>query len=242
MVYTCNICGEAYNLQAAITFHRIPKNKGRREAWLKSIGTKIRNFKPPLSAKVCSQHFTTDSFYLSIDGKRLLKADAIPTLFHITRRRLETYPENENDNIYENLQHENEANPTIMAVSSTVTTQSDTANEIHNLDATCETLSTSRTIVPQTETQHLSSETRQNVISIDEENSQNCNKLRKQLQEANARNAMLQQKLTCLQQKNRRFEKSIKKLLTLLKHFYKRTKCYQKMLVRYSNKVMNTRI
>lgn len=62
--------------------------------------------------------------------------------------------------------------------------------------------------------------------------------MQKQLQEANARNVILQQKLTLLQQKNRRFEERIENLLTLLRHFYKRTKCYQKMLVRYSNKII----
>jgi len=48
-----------------------------------------------------------------------------------------------------------------MAVSSTVTTtQSDAVDEIHNLDAVCKTLSTSKTTEPQTETQHVSSEIR----------------------------------------------------------------------------------
>lgn len=47
-----------------------------------------------------------------------------------------------------------------MDVSSTVTTQSAAINEIHNLDAVCKTLSTSKTSKPQTETQHMSNEIR----------------------------------------------------------------------------------
>jgi len=58
------------------------------------------------------------------------------------------------------------------------------------------------------------------------------------LQEANARNAMLQQKLICLQQKNKRFEERLLNLLTLVKHFYKKTRCYQRIIVRYSNKII----
>lgn len=67
-----------------IIYFSIPRNECKRLAWFNSIGKKIKNFHPPVCAKVCSQHFTQDSFYWSIDGKHLLKTNAIPTLFHVT--------------------------------------------------------------------------------------------------------------------------------------------------------------
>ena len=68
-----------------ISYHRIPKEKGLREAWL----ARIRRVNPHdiNNSCVCSAHFTPDCFERTLDlvpgyqKRPKLKSDAVPSIF-----------------------------------------------------------------------------------------------------------------------------------------------------------------
>ena len=68
-----------------ISYHRIPKEKGLREAWL----ARIRRVNPQdiNNSCVCSAHFTPDCFERTLDlvsgyqKRPKLKSDAVPSIF-----------------------------------------------------------------------------------------------------------------------------------------------------------------
>ena len=75
-----------------VSFHTFPKDQSRKQAWYDAIGRETL----PLSGRVCSQHFTEDSYEdagrLKLElcpdmfrdikkTRRKLKPTAIPTLF-----------------------------------------------------------------------------------------------------------------------------------------------------------------
>ncbi|KAG5899873.1 hypothetical protein JTB14_012336 [Gonioctena quinquepunctata] len=73
------------NHPEGVTFHRIPENKS--SEWLKAIKRPVEPL-PPSSRRICSEHFTTDSFF-NIRGKyRTLKPFAIPSLKLTSRQQL----------------------------------------------------------------------------------------------------------------------------------------------------------
>ena len=60
----CNVSGyknhSSCNKKAGITFHRFPRNEARKSDWLVRIGRE--DFKPSVVSRVCSVHFSEDSF------------------------------------------------------------------------------------------------------------------------------------------------------------------------------------
>lgn len=73
--------------------YRFPNGKHqqvRRQEWIANVGRKdvksdFRNPKllqPSPSAKLCQEHFLPSCFKLKANGSKVLKNDAVPTLFH----------------------------------------------------------------------------------------------------------------------------------------------------------------
>lgn len=69
---------------------RFPKDALRRKRWF--INLRRDNFKVTNHSKICSKHFTPDSFDREKFGATWLKKDAVPTLFdfpkHVTEKEL----------------------------------------------------------------------------------------------------------------------------------------------------------
>ena len=92
IAYGCSNRSEDY--QRGISFFRLPlKNKALLEKWL----AKLRLEDPPLkeTSRLCSAHFTDDCFERDLKAelmpgtksKRILKADAVPTVFTYTKKQ-----------------------------------------------------------------------------------------------------------------------------------------------------------
>lgn len=70
-----------------ISYHRIPKNKDLRKAWIARV--RRENLPPAENCYVCSEHFTEDCFESNLKAqflvgektKRRLKRDAVPAVF-----------------------------------------------------------------------------------------------------------------------------------------------------------------
>ncbi|XP_067308226.1 THAP domain-containing protein 3-like [Pseudorasbora parva] len=64
------------------TFHRFPKDPVLCREWIHKIRRDPgRHFKINVHTKVCSDHFTEESFLKTLVGMRKLKKGAVPTLF-----------------------------------------------------------------------------------------------------------------------------------------------------------------
>ncbi|KAG8193867.1 hypothetical protein JTE90_011427 [Oedothorax gibbosus] len=88
MVARCEVCGItkrtnsiSYNALKNISFHRFPLHRPEvLEKWLLFVGRS--NFSPKNYNRVCSVHFTDNSFQFRPKAEnRLLKEDAVPTLY-----------------------------------------------------------------------------------------------------------------------------------------------------------------
>ncbi|KYM97471.1 PREDICTED: THAP domain-containing protein 2-like [Cyphomyrmex costatus] len=77
----CCICKIKYG--DGLNFHRFPKIEARRQQWLTAINKHIGNFTPIANARICSQHFSKDSFLSTCSGKIYLKANAVPSIFNM---------------------------------------------------------------------------------------------------------------------------------------------------------------
>jgi len=64
-------------------YFRFPKDKKRRRAWAKAV--KRKKWRPSDSSTLCSDHFTEEN-YVRLEGRKLLKKDAIPTVFNLPTR------------------------------------------------------------------------------------------------------------------------------------------------------------
>ena len=77
----------AKSKEAGISYHKIPKEKSLRKAWIARL--RRDNLPPPENCYVCSDHFTEDCFTSNLKRelvpgqsmKRRLNRDAIPSLF-----------------------------------------------------------------------------------------------------------------------------------------------------------------
>ncbi|XP_011140189.1 THAP domain-containing protein 2-like [Harpegnathos saltator] len=57
-----------------------PRNKERRDAWVKNMNR--QNWSPTPHSALCEVHFASDMWEkIRIDGKKKLKANAVPTIF-----------------------------------------------------------------------------------------------------------------------------------------------------------------
>ncbi|XP_049865876.1 THAP domain-containing protein 2-like [Pectinophora gossypiella] len=62
-----------------ITFHRFPKDKGRRRQWEVAVNRE-EQWTSTASSAVCSEHFEASDFYLTERGLRKLSCDAVPSI------------------------------------------------------------------------------------------------------------------------------------------------------------------
>lgn len=70
-------------------FFSFPEDPDLRKKW--AIATRRKNFIPSSSTKICSEHFTKDSYEVGGLRKRL-KKDAIPSLFEFPAHLLPSTP------------------------------------------------------------------------------------------------------------------------------------------------------
>ncbi|XP_012279102.1 uncharacterized protein LOC105699000 [Orussus abietinus] len=77
MVTKCIVCNTIHNKNYSASFHSFPQDKIRRELWKAACNIEGSTE----SMKICSRHFTLDSFYETGRGTRVLNSLAIPTLF-----------------------------------------------------------------------------------------------------------------------------------------------------------------
>ncbi|XP_015903472.1 uncharacterized protein [Parasteatoda tepidariorum] len=68
-------------LEKGISFHKFPlENKDLLKIWLSAL--KRANFKPNIHSKICSEHFTPDSFDIqNFSNRRFIKESAVPSIF-----------------------------------------------------------------------------------------------------------------------------------------------------------------
>ncbi|KAL1505179.1 hypothetical protein ABEB36_004801 [Hypothenemus hampei] len=63
-------------------FHRFPADPQRRKRWL--INCRRINWTPSSNSRLCSDHFEPNQYEQNRqDGRKLLKPNAIPTLFQV---------------------------------------------------------------------------------------------------------------------------------------------------------------
>ncbi|KAK3735995.1 hypothetical protein QZH41_018254 [Actinostola sp. cb2023] len=78
-------CGGDARYDTSLSFHRLPsmsKRKHLRAIWLSKIQRKVgKYFQITCSTRVCSRHFLPDDFVRSVNGRLLLKENAVPTIF-----------------------------------------------------------------------------------------------------------------------------------------------------------------
>ncbi|XP_072387136.1 THAP domain-containing protein 2-like [Diabrotica undecimpunctata] len=82
MVLSCSAlnCTQRQKTGTDISFHGFPKDSSLQKKWI--IAIRRENFKPTKSSKICSKHFTADSFITSgWSSKKQLKKDAVPSIF-----------------------------------------------------------------------------------------------------------------------------------------------------------------
>ncbi|XP_024888473.1 THAP domain-containing protein 4-like [Temnothorax curvispinosus] len=82
----CCVTGCHNRAEKGHKLYKLPqghRNETRRKLWIQNIG---RKGKLPLNAYVCRAHFTDDQFELKrADHKKLLKWNAVPTIFSHSR-------------------------------------------------------------------------------------------------------------------------------------------------------------
>ncbi|KAG8186678.1 hypothetical protein JTE90_014753 [Oedothorax gibbosus] len=82
-------CTERFVPGGKVSFHRFPtKNEMLFRAWC--IALRRKDFHPTWSSRICSKHFTKDSFTTGFKF-RLLKRDAVPTIFNFGQKRKNKY-------------------------------------------------------------------------------------------------------------------------------------------------------
>ena len=74
----------SHNKKPGITFHRFPRDDARKDEWL--VNLQRINFTPTVASRVCSEHFTGDSFDRT--GQRVhFSKVAVPTIFIEEQKR-----------------------------------------------------------------------------------------------------------------------------------------------------------
>ncbi|GBO09442.1 hypothetical protein AVEN_12250-1 [Araneus ventricosus] len=96
MVVSCCAfgCTEREVKGGPVTFHCFPKDEERRKIW--EIKIRRENFKATKSSRLCSKHFSPDSFDREKLGGTWLKKTAVPTVFnfdkHVVERKITRKP------------------------------------------------------------------------------------------------------------------------------------------------------
>ncbi|GBO13424.1 hypothetical protein AVEN_70941-1 [Araneus ventricosus] len=89
MVVSCCAfgCTERAVKGGPVTFHCFPKDEERRKIW--EIKIRRENFKATKSSRLCSKHFSPDSFDREKFGGTWLKKTAVPTVFNFDKQFVE---------------------------------------------------------------------------------------------------------------------------------------------------------
>ncbi|XP_033478304.2 uncharacterized protein LOC117254264 isoform X1 [Epinephelus lanceolatus] len=73
------LCTASSRYNSELSFHRFPKQNGLREEWLHQI--RRTGFTVTPHTKVCGRHFEKFHIRVTVNGRRVLAASAVPTLF-----------------------------------------------------------------------------------------------------------------------------------------------------------------
>ncbi|XP_026820328.1 THAP domain-containing protein 2-like [Rhopalosiphum maidis] len=78
MVNSCVVCYANSDNSKSVSFHKFPQDEIRKKLWIKILGLKDRKKPITRSHKVCSKHFSPESFSFNSTEKKILYSDAIP--------------------------------------------------------------------------------------------------------------------------------------------------------------------
>ncbi|XP_050058319.1 uncharacterized protein LOC126550537 [Aphis gossypii] len=93
MVNKCSIRGCPTVPSKATPMHSIPKNEELGNLWLSAIRKVDINFKNSKYSKVCFLHFEENDYTLSlVNNKKVLKKNAVHSIFTFTKIRKELFP------------------------------------------------------------------------------------------------------------------------------------------------------
>ncbi|XP_044761640.1 THAP domain-containing protein 1-like [Coccinella septempunctata] len=84
MVSHCavNGCHNAGDIKKSLPFHRFPlQHPDILQLWINAIGRK--NWHPSKFSKICGEHFLPSDYQQTFGKKKLLKTDAVPSVFNI---------------------------------------------------------------------------------------------------------------------------------------------------------------
>lgn len=75
------LCSASSKYNSVLSFHTFPVDEERRKTWIRNIRRENLSFTS--HTRVCSRHFKSDDVKepSTPKGRRLLKKDAVPTLF-----------------------------------------------------------------------------------------------------------------------------------------------------------------
>ncbi|KAK0175698.1 hypothetical protein PV327_009427 [Microctonus hyperodae] len=82
MVYACSVynCAKQRETDSNISLHKLPRDSIMRDRWIEVM--RCENFEPTQYTKICSKHFTPDSYVTnSRSSIKRLKKDAVPSIF-----------------------------------------------------------------------------------------------------------------------------------------------------------------
>ncbi|XP_008543203.1 THAP domain-containing protein 1-like [Microplitis demolitor] len=75
-------CRARYKKESSLSFYQLPKDEKMKDRWFSILKLDQTNLKLTTVARICSRHFTDDSFIPRHFGRgRSLRADAVPTLY-----------------------------------------------------------------------------------------------------------------------------------------------------------------
>ena len=73
-------CFSEYNkTDVNVMYHRFPANRGTRRKWIRRL--KLKSVKLKANSRLCSKHFTSEDYVTSSNGKKLLRTNAVPSVF-----------------------------------------------------------------------------------------------------------------------------------------------------------------
>ena len=90
MPHRCVAGGCSNTAKDGVSLHGWPTNAQLARQWKNAVRNTQANFNQTVSSKLCSSHFSDDSFEtqsviahsLGLKMKKILKPDAVPTIFH----------------------------------------------------------------------------------------------------------------------------------------------------------------
>ncbi|KAK9739824.1 THAP domain [Popillia japonica] len=80
MVFSCSFCKK--KCVKGIGCYSFPKDKNLCDQWLVACNFDLHPQNNTLKLKLCSRHFKKDCFIMKDNGRKLLKPNAIPTILH----------------------------------------------------------------------------------------------------------------------------------------------------------------